>query len=222
MNTENVETINQFLWAVVTVIRSIAWPLVVGFLGWFNRAAIGRVVESLAERVLTVKAPGFEATVGATNKQEGNPGKSLIEAPIASPALPPPSAAIAQLEQELRNQLVGDVNQQNAALLRALAETRMTGGHEWIYNRIYGSQIIALRSLDQRGSATVDEAKQYYDSLIPQHPAMYPGYPFDKWLGFLTGAGLVRQEGNLLHTTAYGHDFLTYLAANSLSDAKAW
>jgi hypothetical protein len=226
-NALNVEVISQWLWFIVSLARIAAWPLVIALVAWWNRASILKILNSLAERALTAKAPGgFEVNVGAATSQGREAGTQIAEAPI-SPT-PPALAAIAvrpaitYLEGELRQQLVGipDPVQQNNLLIGALAETRIRAGHEAIYNRIFGSQLEAMKTLDIRGSATVADAKQYYDTLIPRFPTMYPSYPFDSWLGFMVNTGLVYRDGERLTPTVYGHDFVVYITENRLSGDK--
>lgn len=224
METQNVELINQWLWFTVHLAHMVAWPLVVALVVWWVRAGILKLLNSLAERTLIVKAPGgFEASIGAVTAQDLGAGMTITEARISPTPLAGPSArpAVAQLEGELRHQLVGvEPTQQNALLLRELAETRVRVGHESIYNRIFGSQIVAIRELDTRGSATMADAKQYYDSLIPRFPTVYPAYPFDGWLDFMISVGLMSRDGELLRPTVYGHDFVVYLTENRLSGDK--
>jgi hypothetical protein len=241
-NALNVEVISQWLWFIVQMARIAAWPLVVGLLAWWNRASILRLLESLARRALRLKGPGgFEASFDAISEQGSEAGANKYESPITptptlsvaavparttdapTPALgtPPPREAVAHLIGELKGKIAhADLNQQNELLLRDLAETRVRAGHEWIYNRIFGSQLLAFKDLDLRGTATVAEAQQYYDSLIPRFPDMYPRYSFDSWLRFMTNAGIVSRDGETLRPTVYGHDFIVYLAENRLSDAK--
>jgi len=224
----NVEVISQWLWFIVSILRIAAWPLVILLVVWWNRESILKFLKSLPDRPFTAKAPGgFEVNVGAATSQGGgDAGTQITEAPISAtpPALVVTATrpAITYLEGELRQQLAGtpDLTQQNNLLLRALAETRIRAGHEAIYNRIFGSQLEAMKTLDTRGSATVADAKQYYDSLIPRFPNMYPGYSFESWLGFMVGVGLVSREGERLTPTFYGHDFLVYLTENRLSGEK--
>jgi hypothetical protein len=238
-NTPNVELINQWLWFAVQIVRIVAWPLVIGLLAWWNRKAILKLVDSLGRRALRLKGPGgIEASLEAITDQAGESGVNKYEATIAAPTpavvstpaagtpaspigIPTPRPAVAHLEGELRGQLAGvEVTQQNTKLLRELAETRVRAGHEQIYNRIFGTQILAMKNLDLRGTATVADAKQYYDSLIPRFPKMYPAYPFESWLGFIINSGLVSRDGEVLTPTVYGHDFVVYLADNRLSEDK--
>jgi hypothetical protein len=219
MDTENVEVISQWVWLGVSIARIAAWPLVIALIAWWQRDTFRKFLESLPRRPVTVKGPGgWEATVGAAEQlQEAR--KPPIEAAIQT-AAPAARPAVADLEGRLRAQLVGDQAQQTGVLLRELAETRVRAGHESIYRLIFGSQIQALKQLDLRGTATVQEARQYYDNLIPLHPDLYPNYPFESWLNFLVAMLLVQRDGDLLSTTIYGHDFLMYLTANRISEAK--
>lgn len=221
MDTENVEVISQWVWLGVSVARIAAWPLVIALVAWWHRDTLGKLLDSLPTRPVTVKAPGgWEASLGASEQlQEAR--KPAIEAAIQT-APPAARPAVADLEGRLRAQLAGDQAQQTATLLRELAETRVRAGHESIYRLIFGSQIQALKQLDLRGTATVQEAQQYYNTLIALWPDLYPKYPFESWLNFLIAMLLVQRDGESLSTTIYGHDFLTYLTANRIPEAKPW
>jgi hypothetical protein len=99
--------------------------------------------------------------------------------------------------------------------------------HEFIYSRIFGSQIEALKQLDLRGpmGASLEEAQQYFrDQVVKLHPEFYSGYGFDGWLGFLVFNNLVAKDekSGRLTVTPYGHDFLVYLREQRMNEAKPW
>jgi hypothetical protein len=226
MDSTNVEPISQWLWLLVHLFRILAWPVLIGLVVWYLQDGISKLLQSFSARTLKIKAPGgFEASVDAPINQGGDAGTKITGAPItaAAPLEPAPRAAVMHLEEELRQQLAGiDPAEQNARLFRELAETRLRAGHEAIYNRIFGSQLNALRNLDQRGTGTVAEALQFYNALIPLYPTMYPGYSFDNWLGFMITNGLVIREGDQLRAGVYGHDFLLYITELRLSTDKPY
>lgn len=93
--------------------------------------------------------------------------------------------------------------------MRALAHSRLEAGHEFTYNRIFGSQIAALERLNEVGRATVDIAREFFRPYAEQ-PQVYSNYGFDGWLGFLKGSGLIVQTGNVLEISDFGRDFLMY------------
>jgi hypothetical protein len=63
-----------------------------------------------------------------------------------------------------------DVKARESILLSSLAEARLRAGHEFVYNRIFGSQISALKRLNEVGQATVDDARQLFELYARQFP----------------------------------------------------
>jgi hypothetical protein len=86
--------------------------------------------------------------------------------------------AVNRLEAILEDQLKNIPPEATTATLnRALAETRLRAGHEYTYNRIFGSQIVGLQSLNNRGGkATVAEAKQFFQPIEQRYPEVYKTY----------------------------------------------
>lgn len=88
--------------------------------------------------------------------------------------------------------------------------------------RIFGSQIAALKRLNEVGRATVDDAREFFRPYAEQFPQLYNNYGFDGWLGFLKGGGLIVQNGNVLEISDFGRDFLIYLTERRLAENKPW
>jgi hypothetical protein len=159
-------------------------------------------------RIKGFELPG-QAKIDLAEQQQGaaeNPAAEKLPKP---PTLDPsPRAAVANVEARLGEDLKKiEEEKRQATLLRALAATRVEAGHEFTYNRIFGSQIVALKRLNEAGRVTVDFAREIYKPYAKQFPQVYSNYSFDGWLGFLTSSGLVMQNGNSLEITDIGREF---------------
>lgn len=211
-------------WFLVELIRALAWPIVVGIAAWKLTPLLA---SALGDRRVEVEAFGVKATVSAAERQQGsgadNPAaQSLSQAGAAlPPALNRP--ALGALEERIRADLNAyPQHDRENALVRALAVSRLVGAHEYIYNRIFGSQILGLRRLDEIGGASVDHAREFFQPVAAQHPDVYAKYGFDGWLGFMTSSGLVTRNADRLEASPFGHDFLVYLREARLTEFKPW
>jgi hypothetical protein len=111
---------------------------------------------------------------------------------------------------ELENRLnTIDKQAREATLVRALAETRLLAGHEFVYNRIFGSQILALKRLNEVGQATIDDVQQFFKPYAEQYPQLYSKY-------------VIVQKDGLVEISDFGRDFLIYLTIMRLSENKLW
>jgi hypothetical protein len=111
-------------------------------------------------------------------------------------------------------------DEKSALLVRLLAQAQLEAAFERIFNLIFGSQILALRRLNERNHVTIDEAKEYFEVVTAPFSDFYKNYGFEGWLGFLIGNGLVARDGNLIQITDLGRDFLLYLTSRRLAENK--
>ena len=143
--------------------------------------------------------------------------------PEPSPPVPSERPAVARLENELRNELQAvDSQQREGRLIRVLAETRLRAGHEFIYNRIFGSQIVFLKRLNELANCTVDQAREFFQPYAKQFPQVYSNYGFEAWLNFMVTNALVLRNGDTLMIDEIGRDFLGYLVFQRLLENKPW
>jgi hypothetical protein len=224
MDMEPFELINQWLWFVVNLAKVIAWPVAVVVATWWLRPLIAPLMRSLALRKVDVDAFGFKAKMDAVEQQQQEAHTSLPTVEVQTD-LPPARPVVLSVEQKIRNHLSAsqvDAQKQIVYLVRALAEMHLRAGAEFTYNRIFGSQIGALKWLDHQGGAPVADVVGYFNQYAQQYPDVYKSYNFDGWLAFLTGNGLLEQAGDRLRTTELGHEFLVYMAETRLSEAKPY
>jgi hypothetical protein len=167
---------------------------------------------------------GLKAKIDAAEQQQSAAENPATEKQPTSTALEPsPRATVNIIEKEVRDTLTRiEAGKREAVLVRRLAETRLIAGHEFTYNRIFGSQILALKRLNVAGRPTIDDARQFFDSVKKQHPLFYSTYSFEGWLGFLLKSALIVQNDNVLEITDFGRDFLVYLTERRIPEDKPW
>lgn len=208
----------------VELVKAVAWPMAFGIVALsFKPGLLNALPVIFRGKKLEFEGLGFKAKIDAAEQQAAaeNPAtEKLPQAPALDPS-PRPAANImeAQLRQELN---AFEAGIREPILVRALALSRLEAGHEFMYNRIFGSQILALKRLNEAGSATVDDAHQFFKLVEGQFPQFYSTYSFDGWLGFLLRGAMIVQNGNVLQISDFGRDFLVYLTERRLPENKPW
>lgn len=212
----------NWFWFCVEIAKALAWPAAVTFSVWWTKPQIAAFFKAIQQQKVEVDAWGFKAKINAVDKQQAAQDNPAVAKTLET-LQPSPRPAVNSIEAQLIKQLESiPANLTVATLQRALAETRLRAGHEYTYNRIFGSQILGLRRLDEASVATVDEAEKFFEPFSRQFPDVYRNYGFEGWLGFLISNGLVNRTGDHLRVTEFGHDFLVYLREARLSEDKGF
>jgi hypothetical protein len=226
---------------IIEIVRVLAWPTIAGMTLLSVKPYMGKLAESFSLRGMKIKGFGVEAKIDAIEQQkEAHNNADIASLPTtgvtaagstsgaltAQPPDNPQRPAVALLQQQIKVNLEKaglDTGRQNALLLRELAETRLRAGHEFIYNRIFGSQILALKRLDERGDigASIADARAFFEPYNRAFPDFYSSYGFDGWLNFMVVNLLVERNGDHLKATEFGHDFLLYVVDSRLSVEKS-
>jgi len=182
------------------------------------KTPVGEAAIEIAEQQASSKNPA-DATLPAALAESVPTSTAAIDGAAVLP--PAPRIGVQILEHELREQIDAlDPNIKLAVSIRALAEARLRAGHEFVYNRIFGSQIIALKALNQRGPISEAEARKEFEPLKVQFPEIYEKYPFEGWAGWLQRMDLVTFQNGSYEITQLGKDFLIYLAETGLMENK--
>jgi hypothetical protein len=208
----------------VKVLVPLGWPIVTVIVTLLLKGEIFTFLRSILQRNFEFELPGgFKGKVDAAEQQKSadqNPASK--ELTVAAPA-PSQNPALNRIVTELQNALnTIDKQVRETTLVRALAEVRLRAGHEFVYNRIFGSQISALKRLNEVGQATIDDTQQFFKPYSEQFPQLYSKYGFDKWAGFLESNGLIVQKDGLVEISDFGRDFLIYLTTMRLPENKPW
>jgi hypothetical protein len=204
----------------VEFVRAIAWPLAILIIVWRIRPALMTVLQG---RHVELQGFGIRAIVRALEQQQNTPAveSPVTKPPVAAQIAPLPDRPALQSLQQTIKGLVAQIPQQDreAALLRGLSIARRVSKHEFVYNRIFGSQIVGLKRLDEVGSVTTTQAREFFETHAKQFPTLEK-YGFDNWLGFMVNNELVAREGDNFKITVYGHDFLVYLVEARLVESR--
>jgi hypothetical protein len=177
----------------VKVLVPLGWPIVTVIVTLLLKGEMFTFLRSILQRNFEFELPGgFKGKVDAAEQQKSaDQNPAAKELTVAAPA-PSQSPALNRIVIELQNVLITiDKQAREATLVHALAEVRLRAGHEFVYNRIFGSQISALKRLNEVGQATIDDTQQFFKPYAEQFPQLYSKYGFDKWAGFLESNGLI-------------------------------
>ena len=200
---------------VLDVLKLVVWPTALVIGAWLVLPRL------LGSRKFEFSGYGVKVAAAEQQQSIAQPAERLA-LPATNPLPPVNREAIRLLEEGFRRELeaIPQANKE-AVLVRALSVAHLLGHHAAIYNIIFGSQIAGLRRLDEVGSVTVNEARQFFQPYERAYPEIYKDYKFDGWLGYMVSNGLVIREGDRLKASPFGHDFLVWLRESRLTEAKA-
>ena len=203
--------------AALSFARGLAWPTVAGTAIILLRNDLGSGLRGLLYRAEEIGPKGVKLGERPQQQSEISPENSGPEAGLKTADATPLPPAIANLVEQLRKNLSGFVAEaHDEVLLRDLAAARVQLAHERTYRLIYGSQIAALERLEVAGSATVEEARDFYTRETADFSDFYRGIGFDRWVQFLTRFELVTVDASSFRITDLGRDFLAYVRGNRL------
>jgi hypothetical protein len=209
---------------IVELAKALAWPIAAVIIVLSFKVELRSFLPPFLRRKMEIELPGgFKAKIDVAEQQQGdNPTATALD--VRKPTLDPsPSPAVNIIETRIRRESENiDAAKKEAILVRALAQSRLQAGHEFTYNRIFGSQILGLKRLNEAGRATIDDAREFFKPYAEQFPQIYANYGFDGWLGFLKNNSLITQTGNTIEITDFGREFLFYLTAARLVENKPW
>jgi hypothetical protein len=209
--------------AGVEVIKAPSWPVAFTIVSLILGPRLLYWLHSLVQRKVELEGFGLKAKIDVAEQQQKVAAENPVTEKLAEPAALNPSSRLAVnlLENMLREQLEQiETEKQVPMLLRGLAETRVLAGHEFIYNRIFGSQITFLKRLNEVPRTTIEEAKQFFAPYAAQFPHIYDTYGFDGWLGFLKKNLVIEQHDGLVQINEFGRDFLVYVTEQRLAELK--
>jgi hypothetical protein len=224
------------MWApFMGMLSAATWPAALLLAVWWARPLLLRTAETLTqlirERDWKVKLGGFEASVQQVAQAEliagileptdelGLPPEDSSKKSINEP-LPPSSGELAaRFEQEAAKTLEHLGPEQGPpAIARAHGELRAQLVFEYIFNRIFKSQVDLLQLLNMSGgTVTTAEVQRHYADVQVVHSQFLKPEGMAQWLRYLEVYELVRWEGADLHLTSIGREFLIYLVKAGLN-----
>jgi hypothetical protein len=201
----------EYLKLLVDLAKAIAWPSAIFALGFMFRSD----VRALFPRLKKAGPTGLEF----------DPARQLLAATSRElkvlPGFPDRSPAIAKSETELHTDLeLIDPEKRIDLLIRHLAVARLARNFEQMHRTLFGSQIRALRALQQAdgGKTSRAESMAYFDQVKAQFPEFYEKNTFDEWIRYPITAGLIKLEADQVVISELGRELLNYVDAVGLSE----
>jgi len=136
------------------------------------------------------------------------------------------SIVIADIEGRVRTELKenglsaeGDTIK---VLIRHLAGTKLLLSFEQIHNLIFGSQIFLLKKLNEVAGQgrLLSFVCSHIDHVKTLYPDAFGEWSYDQYLEFMFSRLLIVRDGDLIHITNLGVEYLTWLARNGRSEDK--
>jgi hypothetical protein len=220
----NQEAWLAFLSAAIQLIAVVAWPIValIGIL------ALRAPLDQLVARMRSFAYGNHKAEFNASQQGLGSGG--LLNGPLEEGQAtdrsgsqvqrlnPLRSPLIAQLEEQFAAELAGQpVEQANQILLTALAKERLEKVFSLAYADIFGSQILALQELiDRGGFGTWEVAHNGWQSLQGQN-SNFAEWDIHRYLEFLKQFRFIETDEKGVRITDYGRAFLSFLNEHGFS-----
>lgn len=113
-----------------------------------------------------------------------------------------------------------DAKEREQFLIRALAGGSVSYLHDMTWASIFRSQLQVLNELNSAGAKMLNELRPFYDAAAAADPGVYKSYPFEAWVSFMKGQGLIRQDGNVVQITVRGKDLLKYMVTYGRSEKQ--
>jgi hypothetical protein len=200
-----------YLTLLVDLVKGIAWPLLIFGIAY----AFRQPLKELLPRVRRAGPTGIEIADQSelVRKWTGE----LRQLPNLQR-----TTAIETLEKAIHTDLeLTREDERTDLLVNRLAQNRLAAIFERVYGAIYGSQIAGLRALvNAGGKVTMSDAVQYFDEAKSKKPELNE-VEFGAWLEFLRVFNLIKIENETISISELGRDFLLYLTAANLNEAKA-
>ena len=206
-----------YLAILENLFSSIAWPLAAFAIFFTFRSQL----RDLIPKIESISAPGV--SIGMAKGQGNTP---LGEPPIrpSIERLNPNvlrSAPLAGIEHSLQNDLNAvPVDQREAQLLTSLAQTRLESAFNLAYANIFGSQIRALRLLNDRGGKISRETADFEFKALQKEHQVFSDWSLDQYLNFLRHYLFIDEVQGEFVLTDFGREFLAHLSRKGLSEER--
>lgn len=214
--------ISQIILAGFTFLKDVSWPVAAVFIAALFRSDFRNLIPRIQEAGPT----GVKFTPHQAEQQQKSVDKK-IDKPENKPQLNAPQSKSIEIMEQRIKEFASTIEKEKveATLIRLLSQAKIEAHFEMTYNYIFGSQIEALKRLNQNGPVNLDQAKVFFKSYEDKYPQFYGGpngSGFDSWIRFLIFQELVKQDGNIISITDIGRDFLIYIISKGRSENKPW
>lgn len=196
------------------------WPLLIFYLVGFRfRREVSRILSG------NWKASAGSFQVEVAQHVAESPEKEIAARISAAPLLVIDNEAVRiavdNVLATLATHQIDTLEKVRTTMVPVFAKLSVELKHERNYRLIFGSQIRLLKLLNDFGPRRASECRPLYDAVVKNETEFYRDYPFESWLQFVIGSGLIELVEDKLQITIFGRDFLRYLPMSQLTEAKA-
>jgi hypothetical protein len=167
-----------------------------------EHASAGDAAQSLQALTTATTTPPAQ---GAPDQQRLPPALETIRSPT-----------VAEAERWLLNSpeiqaLPPDPGLRERAFVLVAAAFMVAGGFERLEGAIWASQLALLQALNvtPEGMAPAAVKTMFFDIAASRFPKWFEGYPFERYLGFLTSFAVVA-EASVITITEAGREYLLW------------
>ncbi len=210
---ERPEIVLRVLGLIEAIVTVAIWPAALILLVLYLRQEIS----ALLLRVSKVGTDGVKFH-RASNQQDLSENVQATNLPSSTLEQLSDEVA-AEVERRLKSDLesVSDENK-IPILLRALTIERMNKTFAVAYSNIFGSQIRALESLNEKEIPKTEAEKKFKE--LQKNDPVFAEWDLERYANYLISWKFVKYSDDLYSITSTGRDFLLFLTSNGLSKER--
>ena len=206
---------------LVELVKTTAWPATTLLGGTLIAFVFRKPISELLSRATSVSKEGLKVAppvVPANQDLIKPPDMSDLFVPFDSQIMPKAELLIIQELQQRNLSSDGDTCK---VLVKQLASANIQLAFERIHRRIFGSQFLLLKRLNERRLTGLecDYIVQYFDSL-KREETYFDDWDADVFMQFLINEHLVLPEDERYIITEFGVEFLVYTAKVGLHEPR--
>ena len=221
----------QGIKTVTDPIASSSWPIAVCIVAWIFRAPIKALIGRIRELHGFGGAANFSPENALAHQQSADgPANNSLPTLKDTAQSPPVDPVFDDLDNQLavmlEEHIKGGDKIKLAWAIRQRSISEASRIHETHYRLIFGSQIDALRKLNETGTAPLNIYERYY-AEVAANPAwgdLHKGRTFEQWGEFLVNAAYVilieGSEPSTVQITPFGKQFLHWMLLAGATDNK--
>jgi hypothetical protein len=202
---------------IFTLLATVSWPLAL--------IVIVRTLHPMFSRIFSDRGISFEG-VGTQirideRKHAQDDSESLAVTPLSAAKLTlPRTVAIDEEETALRSAIEQlPPADRNDIVINALAIERLEKHFALTYVDIFGSQLVFLQKINERGSAIAAADGEIFFSEVKSRVPELSDWDFGKYCNYLVQRNLIRVSANI-ELTPVGKDFIHFVVRYGLRTDK--
>lgn len=131
---------------------------------------------------------------------------------------------------EFEKQIIKELNEKDmvltteveTVLVRHLAGTQLLLAFVKIDKYIFGSQLNLLKELASIAPEgfTSNEIKEYYENVKLDFPNSFKEWDYKKYLAYLYSSVLITKNGDKVHLTNFGQEFIDWISLNKADEIR--